>query len=135
MDDDPQVATVSLEFTVDDLRRVRDLVERAAMATGLTGAETDNLVIAVNEIAANAIVYAGGSGVITVGQGTRGLLVEIADTGPGLPPSPAVADEERPSADAVGGRGLWLARKLCPDLTLSSSPAGLTVRMFMPRRS
>jgi anti-sigma regulatory factor (Ser/Thr protein kinase) len=133
MDHDQPAQAVSEEFAVADLHRVRDLVERAAASVGLAEHVTNNLVIAVNEIAVNAILYAGGKGRVMVDPEPAGLRVEIADYGPGL--TEKNVTDERPDAEALGGRGLWLARQLCPDMTLSSSPEGLTVRMFAPRES
>jgi anti-sigma regulatory factor (Ser/Thr protein kinase) len=118
---------VSEEFTINDLRRVRTLVARAAQWIGLTVKALDDLVVAVNEIAINALLYAGGRARITVAACPDGMSVEISDSGPGLPSG---LREERPPTDALGGRGLWLARRLCPQMTISSSPRGVTVRMI-----
>jgi len=120
---------VTESFTQDDLARVRRLVYHAACAAGLGSAIVDNLVVAVNEVAINAVRYAGGHGFLRVERAPEGLLVEIRDEGPGLP---ADLSDERPAPDALGGRGLWMARRLCGQLDIDSSPRGVTVRMFMP---
>jgi anti-sigma regulatory factor (Ser/Thr protein kinase) len=123
---------VNADFTKHDLARVRDLVHLEASRAGLSRAEADNLVVAVNEIAVNAVVYAGGGGSLQVERVPDGLVVEIRDGGPGLPHGLA---DERPPADAIGGRGLWMARRLCGRLSISSDRRGVVVRMFMPRMS
>jgi len=113
-------------FTVGDLSRVRMLVREAGVAAGIPAAKVAALVVAVNEIAGNAIRYGGGFATITL-RGLLGLLlVEISDDGPGLPPDLVIV---RPAADAVGGRGLWLAYRLCERVDMLSSAAGLTVRL------
>jgi serine/threonine-protein kinase RsbW len=117
---------VTEEFTIIDLPRVRRLVTRAAQLVGLTVAAIDNLVVAVNEIAVNAIRYAGGKGRLTIRSWPAGLSVEISDDGPGLPAGLA---DHLPASDAVSGRGLWMARRLCSKMTISSSPRGLTIRL------
>jgi anti-sigma regulatory factor (Ser/Thr protein kinase) len=136
MASDPGAEVASEEFTVANLRRVRELVERAADAVGLSAGDANGLLTAVNEIAANAIMHGGGKGHIVVEAGADGVRVEIRDAGPGLPPDRMTDDgpriDERPRADAEGGRGLWLARMLCPDVTFHSSTDGLVVRLFMP---
>jgi anti-sigma regulatory factor (Ser/Thr protein kinase) len=119
---------VSEQFTVDDLPRVRALVEQAAAAAGVSSARADELVAAVNEMAVNAVLYAGGSGRITAVRTDGGVQIEISDQGPGLPPG--VPRVDRPPPDAFGGRGLWMAHRLFPDLTIASSPLGVTVTMF-----
>jgi anti-sigma regulatory factor (Ser/Thr protein kinase) len=118
-------------FTVDDLQRLRALVERAGTRAGLSEPNAEDLVTAVNEVAVNAVLYAGGGGWITIAQSPEGVSVEISDDGPGLPAGVA---PHLPPPRALGGRGLWMARRLCKRFTISSSPRGVTVRMFMPIR-
>jgi anti-sigma regulatory factor (Ser/Thr protein kinase) len=116
-------------FTVNDLHRIRGLIELAGGRVGLALTRTDNLVAAVHEVVVNAILYAGGKGLITITQSPTGVYVEISDNGPGLPEQ---LTQRRPVADSIGGRGLWMARRLCRQLIISSSQRGVTVRMFMP---
>lgn len=120
------------KFTLNDLSWVRRVVRHAARGAGLTATRTDNLVVAVNEVAANAVLHGGGEGCLTVDTVADGLVVEVHDEGPGLPAEVANPTDRRPSLEAVGGRGLWMARHLCAGLT-TSGPPGLTVRMYMPR--
>jgi serine/threonine-protein kinase RsbW len=121
-----RTTTVTEEFTIADLRRVRSLVSHAAKLVGLTMSVIDNLVTAVNEIAVNAIRYAGGKGQITIRTCTKGVSVEISDSGPGLPEG---LGEDLVAPAAIGGRGLWMARRLCHSMTISSSSRGVTVTM------
>ena len=120
-------SAVNEEFTRDDLAKVRELVHTAATEARLHE-RADDLVLAVNEVVSNAIRYAGGRGHLTVEHVPDGLLVEVCDHGPGLPPA---ITSDPPSPDATGGRGMWLIRKLCPDLEIISGPSGVTVRLFM----
>jgi anti-sigma regulatory factor (Ser/Thr protein kinase) len=115
-------------FSVDDLHHVRVLVERACAAVGMSAERIYRLVSAVNEIAINAVKYAGGGGVLTVRQTPHGVSVEVSDRGPGLPEA---LPTKPPSVDATAGRGLWIARRQCPDMTVNSSPDGVRVRFFM----
>lgn len=118
---------VSEEFTVADLRRIRAAVEDAGYAAGLGERRVTELVAVVNELAVNAIRYAGGGGRVTMISSFDGLSVEVSDRGPGLPET--ATGFERPPPNVPGGRGLWLARQMFPDLLLTSSPAGLTVKL------
>jgi anti-sigma regulatory factor (Ser/Thr protein kinase) len=127
MASEPTFDVVTEEFTVNDLSRVRSLVTRAAKFVGLSIALIDNLVAAVNEIAINAIRYAGGRGRLTIRACQNGVLVDISDSGPGLPDG---LSSERPDPDALGGRGLWMARRMCSRMSISSSPSGVTVRLL-----
>jgi serine/threonine-protein kinase RsbW len=125
-----RLRTVSREFTGDGLRRVRDLVDQTARLAGVSAANAHSLVIAVSELAANAVRHGGGRGRILIEQTDDGLRVEVSDHGPGLPEH---LSQELPPPDAVSGRGLWMARNLCRDLDISSTARGVTVRLFMPR--
>jgi anti-sigma regulatory factor (Ser/Thr protein kinase) len=118
--------SIEEDFTIDSLHRVRSLVEAAAGRIGLTGADLDALVTAVNEIAINAVLHAGGRGRLRIQPSPGGITVEISDTGPGLPDT--AARPGPPPADATSGRGLWLARLLCPSMAVTDTGRGLTVR-------
>ena len=124
---DPPVTTAT--FTVSDLGPIRDLV-RLAATTAALGRRGEDLVLATNEIVANAVLYGGGSGTIRIAGHHGGLTVEVSDHGPGLP---GAASAARPAADVPGGRGLWLARELCTRVEFDSTPRGLTVRLVMDR--
>ena len=125
-----RIRSVSSEFTADGLRRIRDLVEQTAHVAGVSAANVHCLVIAVSELAANAVRHGGGSGRILIEQTDDGVRVEVSDRGPGLPDG---LSPELPPPDAVSGRGLWMVRSLCRDLHISSTARGVTVRLFMPR--
>ncbi len=119
---------VSEEFTVADLRRIRSAVEDAGKAAGLGERRVTELVAVVNELAVNAILYAGGIGRVTMLSSQNGLSVEVSDRGPGLPET--ATGLERPPPNVPGGRGLWLARQMFPDLQLTSSSEGVTVKLY-----
>jgi anti-sigma regulatory factor (Ser/Thr protein kinase) len=130
MSSDHGTTAVSEEFTIGELGRVRALVSRAAKLVGLTRSVIDNLVVAVNEIAANAVRYAGGKGRIRIRSYDRGISVEISDSGPGLP---AGLGDRPAGPTATGGRGLWMAHRLCPSMTVASSKRGVTVTLSAMR--
>jgi anti-sigma regulatory factor (Ser/Thr protein kinase) len=126
MTDDGSV--VVLHFTMAELPTVRELIKKAAHEGGLSAARTADLVLVVNELAANAILHAGGGGSVVVEQVPGGVAVVVRDQGPGLPADIAT---ELPDPDVIGGRGLWLVRRLCQQITFASSPAGSSVSLVM----
>jgi anti-sigma regulatory factor (Ser/Thr protein kinase) len=121
---------VSEEFTIHDLRRIRDLVARLAAKAGISPAKIDRLVWVVNEFASNVAVHGGGRGRVTVTTTFDGVQVAVTDWGPGLATSPGDA---QPAAAASGGRGLWMARQLYPQMMITSGLAGTTVTVFAAR--
>jgi serine/threonine-protein kinase RsbW len=119
------------EFTVEDLRLIRTVVQDAGHSVGVDPHRVGELVAVVHELVVNAVLYAGGGGKLTVIPSDTGLSVEVSDRGPGLPDT--VTGRDRPPSDVPGGRGLWMARQMFPDLTLDSTGQGLTVTLFARR--
>jgi serine/threonine-protein kinase RsbW len=119
-----------MTFTRRSLGQVCTLVR--ASAEGIEARDVDDLLIAVSEVATNAICYAGGAGSIALWDLTGGLLAEVTDNGPGLPDTMVIG---RPPPDSIDGRGLWLARVLVKEFEILNGPQGLTVRMFTPYKT
>ena len=127
----PEQAAVTATFTRDSLGRVCTLVRAAGVRAGIAPRDIEDLLIAVSEVVTNAIRHAGGAGSITVRRLSAGLMVEVHDDGPGLPDSMITAT---PSPEIPVGGGLWRARLLCNELSVLTSPLGVTVAMFTPCR-
>jgi anti-sigma regulatory factor (Ser/Thr protein kinase) len=110
-----------------DLTTVRQHVERAAAAVGLDDTRADRFILAVSEIAANAIEHGRPPASVTIITGVDRLTVEVSDCGPGFVlPNPL---SWRPDPGDGGGRGLWLARLWADNLETSISQDRFTVRL------
>jgi anti-sigma regulatory factor (Ser/Thr protein kinase) len=120
---------VERRFVLEDLGSVRDAVRSAAATIGIGDDDLEKALIAVSEIATNAIRYAGGEGWLTVLCFTDGLRIEVRDRGSGLPDD--VADRTPASPTAAGGRGLWLARSMVTRLDILSTPEGVTASVWI----
>jgi anti-sigma regulatory factor (Ser/Thr protein kinase) len=107
---------------------VRHAVARLAAHTGLAGQRLDDFVLAVNEMMTNVVRHAGDSGALTLWCQDQELQCEVIDEGPGIP-SEHVNGHPLPSPFALNGRGLWLARRLCDSVTITTGPRGTTVRL------
>jgi anti-sigma regulatory factor (Ser/Thr protein kinase) len=126
-----------------DFAKLRRLVAGQCAAAGLTGTRLDDFVLAVHEIAANAIVHAGAGGRLILRRAANGLRCLIADTIPKTPagcPAPRRGDIREWPLEAAGpgepigtdsGRGLWLAATLADELSITSGPDSTIVSLYM----
>ena len=132
-----------------DFARLRRQVAAQCAAAGLTGTRLDDFVLAVHEIAANAIVHAGAGGRLILRRAASGLRCLVADTipkGTVSCPAPRSADMRETAAvvsavaaeaepgEPIGadcGRGLWLAATLADELSITSGPDSTIVSLYM----
>jgi anti-sigma regulatory factor (Ser/Thr protein kinase) len=115
-----------LDFNLADLRRVRRLVTSMAVASGLPGSRADELALAVNEIASNAVVHGQPPATLRVWQEAGELICEVSDDGDGI--KDAMAGQFTPPAGGIGGRGIWLTRMLCDAVEIRNGD-GCTVAL------
>lgn len=110
-------------FTGRLLPQLRLLVEECAAREGLGEPRRGEFVLAVDEIAGNAVEHAGGSGRLVLRRLDDELECRISDAGPGF--SETVIPELLPGLDgAPKGRGLWLARLVADRFAVASGTAG-----------
>ena len=91
----------------------------------------EEVVLAVDEAATNAILYGSGEGQpVEVAVGVKADWVEatVLDHGPALPPPPRLAGGD---TEALGahGRGLWLLRRLVDEVRLEPVRRGTRVTL------
>ena len=131
---------LDVAFGWADFAKLRRLVSRQCADAGLTGTRLDDFVLAMHEIAANAIVHAGaGGGRLILRRAANGLRCVVADTAAeSMAPCPAPRREELPEpADctepigADSGRGLWLAATLADELSIISGPDSTIVSLYI----
>ena len=87
-----------------------------------------DLMIAVNEIAANTVVHAGGAGILRIWRDGLALVCEIHDEGRITDP---LAGRHPDSPHEESGHGLRTAHELCDLIELRSGPWGTAVRLHM----
>jgi len=129
---EPSGTPAVVVFGADGLSEVRAVVGREAARAGLDRRRTGDLVLAVDEVAANSVRHGGGGGRLRVWDDGWAVTCEVHDAGT---VRDALVGRERPRLLAQRGRGLWLANQLCDLVQLRSSPAGTTVRLAMGRRA
>lgn len=125
----PPPADDASSVTFDgQLGPVREFSADRARAAGLEGGRLTDLVLAVSEIAANALGHADGGGVIRTWCTGKEILCQVEDRGYIADP---LAGRYRQPADAQGGHGLWLVNRVCDLVERRSSPAGTVTRLHM----
>jgi anti-sigma regulatory factor (Ser/Thr protein kinase) len=126
--EDTATNVVSRSFAPGDLPELRHVVARLAAEAGLPGIRGQDLVLAVDEIASNALRHGGGTGRLELWTAEDKLWFRVTDRGPGLPSdlAPSLPEPNRPN-----GRGLWLASAVTDVFTLASGPDGTTVTAAM----
>ena len=131
-DADPRVDSTSpppgapvrrLRFGLPDLPQVREFAESGARDVGMSEESVNDFVIAVNEVATNAVTHGAGDAQVRTWADNGDIVVEVHDEGNW---------KAGPVPGAVGGMGLWVARLLSSDLTLRIGGRGSTVVMRFP---
>jgi anti-anti-sigma factor len=119
-------------FDAGSLYALRAAVAAHVSQAGLAPGRSDDLVIAVHELAANAVRHGAGHGRLRIWRSDQALLCEVSDDGlpdvakasdttqPPQPPEPPEAPQWR----SEPGHGLSLVRQVADQTTLRSGPSG-----------
>lgn len=97
---------LSLAEGAEPTRRARAFCFGVLSTWQLPDAVRDDIVLAVSELVANALLHSGGAEQLRLRRTPRRVMVEVFDREPSMP-RPRVADE-----DAESGRGLDLVRRV-----------------------
>ena len=116
-----------MRFCSDDLQQVRRVTGAWAARAGLPPGRADDFVIAVHEIAANALRYGSPAARLLLQVADGGAVqAEVRDSGRWQPATEAA------SVDGRGeGRGLALARLVCDEVEIRARDNGTTVLLRM----
>ena len=123
----PPVTAEALLFGRGNVRDVRQQVTRSAIDAGLGPVRTDDLTLAVWELAVNSVQHGGGEGVLRIWQEQGALVCEVRDSGCIDDP---LAGRRIPVVATSGQRGIWLVNQLCDLVQLRTNAHGTTVRVF-----
>ncbi len=111
-------------FDADSLSRLRRAVARHAAAAGLSADRVDDAVIAVHELAANAVYHGAGHGRVRQWSDQQLLHSHVSDPGP-APPSSAFAEHYPWTANY--GHGLWLVSQTADRVVVNHDQSGTDV--------
>ena len=107
-------------FDADSLYALRAAVAAHASDAGLPPGRADDLVIAVHELAANAVRHGAGHGRLRIRRSDQALLCEISDDG--IPQAASTPDAAQWRTEP--GHGLALVRQVADQTSLRSGPSG-----------
>jgi anti-sigma regulatory factor (Ser/Thr protein kinase) len=127
---DPLGQPESSGFEAGTLRALRRFVAAHATDAGLDARGTEDLVLAVDEVATNSVVHGGGEGVLRIWPENGALICEVHDNGRIDKP---LAGRERPAPGQPGGHGLWMANELCDLVQIRTFTQGSVVRLHKRR--
>jgi anti-anti-sigma factor len=121
--DHPGAPILDQAFDADSLYALRAAVAAHTAQAGLPSGRADDLVIAVHELAANAVRHGAGHGRLRVWKADQALLCEISDDGV---PQAAGNDGAQDTAQwrTEPGHGLSLVRQVADRTSLRSGPSG-----------
>jgi anti-sigma regulatory factor (Ser/Thr protein kinase) len=122
---EPPHGTEPLAFGADDLSIVRRRVLAFAAAAGMDDQRGNDLVLAVNELAANSVRHGGGRGTLRLWLERDAIVCEVSDAGRILGP---LLGRQAPEPGQIGGYGLWLANQLCDLVQIRCFVQGSAVR-------
>jgi anti-sigma regulatory factor (Ser/Thr protein kinase) len=113
-----------------DLARVRRFVADGIASTGLNSARTQDLLLAVSEVATNTMVHAGGLGVLRLWQDPDGqeVVCDVCDHGH---VGDLLTGRLGPYPLAPQGWGLWMVNQVCDLVQLRSGPWGTNIRLHI----
>src|SRR6516164_10252579 len=116
-------------FDGDSLYTLRAAVAAHGSQAGLSDGRTRDLVLAVHELAANAVRHGAGQGRLRLWTAQDAVRCEVTDEG--APGEPDAADAERWRAEP--GHGLWLVRRIADSASVQSGASGTVAAVTFRR--
>jgi anti-sigma regulatory factor (Ser/Thr protein kinase) len=122
---------LDLAFDSGMLSVVRARVHAHARRAGMPGDQAADVVLAVHELAANAITHGGEPGRLRVWDLAGALRCQVDDGDPPASGDPALASRLPDPA----GHGLWVVRCVADQIQIASGPHGTRVTVTFNARS
>lgn len=114
------------------LSELRRTVYATALRTDVPADAVDGFVVAVSEVATNALVHGAPPFRVVLSAAAQALQCAVTDGGGGI------SDEPAPTAPLDGGppdhgMGLWAVHELCDSVTYTRDDDGFTVQVGVER--
>ncbi|GAA2389757.1 hypothetical protein Cme02nite_75670 [Catellatospora methionotrophica] len=110
-----------------DLAALRAAVEQALLRDGFAAYAVQGFMLAVSEVATNAILHGVAPVRVRLWSDARRALCAVSDGGTCFSPYSGYLPTDREVG--AGGMGLWLARQMSDDLTVDAADGGCVVRL------
>jgi anti-sigma regulatory factor (Ser/Thr protein kinase) len=114
-------------FFAPPLRMLREWISQRLVEMGMAASQSNDLVLAVSEVASNSVLHGGGHGSLLTWREEQEVVCEIRDSGR---LTNALVGRVPPDPDQGRGRGLWLTNWLCDLVQLRSYSTGTVVRLY-----
>jgi anti-sigma regulatory factor (Ser/Thr protein kinase) len=120
-------------FDSGTLHAVRAEVRAQADRAGLDGHRVEEMVLAIHELAANAVQHGAGAGRLRIWDLAGALRCRVDDGAPAFddPAVPGASPDDAKAAEpavltrwVVPGHGLWVVQQVADQLRVTSSPQG-----------
>lgn len=115
-DSEAGVVVFDERFDASTLHLMRERVAACAAVAGVPDDRVVDVILAVNELVANAVTHGAGAGRLLMRAIAGALHCQVSDAGPGGGPWPVRQ-----------GHGLWLVRAVANEVTASHGPHGSQV--------
>ncbi len=116
---------LDLSFDTDTLHTARIRIRACASRGGFGHDQTEDVVLAVHELAANVIRHGGGAGRLRAWNLDGALYCQVDDG--------VAAEFALDSLPCEPGHGLWVVRQVANRMQTLSSPAGTSVQVRFDR--
>lgn len=121
-------AASAMEYSQpSELATVRAFVRDYASLLGLPDDRVAMLTLAVSELTTNTLLHTSGGGVVRLWAESGQVVCDVLDQGPPR------SFGEMPAADATGGRGLAIVRRVADDVSTAAHGGHTLVRIRMNR--
>ncbi|MFF3444269.1 anti-sigma factor RsbA family regulatory protein [Streptosporangium sp. NPDC002721] len=111
-----------------DLSLMRRWVSAWAVTAGLPDGQIDKLLLAVNEVATNAVEHGGGHGEIRLWTDGPAVGCDVTDPGHMDTPFPGYLP---PDPTGPRGHGMWVVRQVCDLVEIRAGRPGTQVRLHL----
>lgn len=115
--------------SLTQLALLRQLVATHASCAGIPVQRCDDFVLAVNEVASNAIEHGSPPARVCLWTTAVSVICQVSDAGQITDP---LAGLVPPNATQRRGRGLWMAYQLCDQMYLWPNPTTIRLQMDRP---